>query len=531
MEKITVGILYICTGNYKIFWKDFYESMEQHFLTDYEKQYFVFTDSEEIDFAKDNPRIHRIHQPNIGWPDNTLMRFHIFLRIEQELRKLDYLYFCNANLQIMQDIRAEDVLPSETERLTAVLHPGFFTKDRSLFTYDNNPKSTAYIPDNEGTRYYAGGFNGGISSDFIAAMKTMRDNIDTDKRNGVIARWHDESHWNRYLVHMPNIKKLSPAYLYPEGWNIPCTPRILVRDKNRHGGHDALRNSKQHNSIIKRVIGKVRTLFVSSKKQNVQFTTLPQFELNNTNLLIATIAFNNLAILKAQHHYLKTFLDEDYVYMIADNSSDEAASIAIADFCIEQHIPYIKIPKNPFLGNPSKSHGFALNWTFANIIRKYQTRHFGFIDHDILPFRTTTITDKIKQGIFGLTQQREERWYLWPGLSFYTFDSAAQLNFMPCSGLDTGGSNYDILYKNLNRDTLGPALQYYYDINLEKKVPAFVQHNDAIVETIGDWLHLMRTSNWHKASEAATPSIKPTDKSALEKSSIEKIITIVNENK
>lgn len=44
----SIGILYICTGPYALFWKDFYESFENKFLPSYEKKYYVFTDVEEI---------------------------------------------------------------------------------------------------------------------------------------------------------------------------------------------------------------------------------------------------------------------------------------------------------------------------------------------------------------------------------------------------------------------------------------------------------------------------------------------------
>lgn len=46
--KKSIGILYICTGPYVLFWKDFYKSFQEKFLVDFEKRYFVFSDAEEI---------------------------------------------------------------------------------------------------------------------------------------------------------------------------------------------------------------------------------------------------------------------------------------------------------------------------------------------------------------------------------------------------------------------------------------------------------------------------------------------------
>jgi hypothetical protein len=100
-----IGILYICTGKYSIFWKDFYLSVEKNFIEKEEKHYFVFTDSKEIDFEKKNSKIDKIYQENLGWPGNTLMRFHIFLNTKKELMNMDYLFFFNANLLILKNIK------------------------------------------------------------------------------------------------------------------------------------------------------------------------------------------------------------------------------------------------------------------------------------------------------------------------------------------------------------------------------------------------------------------------------------------
>ena len=37
-----IGIFYICTGKYSIFWKGFFDSCEQFFLPQVEKKYYVF---------------------------------------------------------------------------------------------------------------------------------------------------------------------------------------------------------------------------------------------------------------------------------------------------------------------------------------------------------------------------------------------------------------------------------------------------------------------------------------------------------
>lgn len=60
----------------------------------------------------------------------------------------------------------------------------------------------------------------------------LKNAIDQDSQNGLIAIRHDESHLNAYLYHyQKTYKLLSPAYLYPEDWKLPFEQKILIREK------------------------------------------------------------------------------------------------------------------------------------------------------------------------------------------------------------------------------------------------------------------------------------------------------------
>lgn len=250
-----IGILYICTGNYKIFWKDFYLSCEKYFITEAEKHYFVFTDSKELDFEKDNDRIYKSEQANLGWPDNTLKRYEIFLKVKEIIKNFDYLIFFNANLQFLENISAKEFLPQGKEKLIACLHPGYFNKIRKDFTYEKNKNSLAFIPDGQGQYYFAGGINGGLAKDFILAAERISKDIIVDLKKKNNAIWHDESYWNKYLACREDVKILSPTYLYPEGLILPFEKKILIRDKKMLGGHGRLRGKLEFKLFVNEVKG------------------------------------------------------------------------------------------------------------------------------------------------------------------------------------------------------------------------------------------------------------------------------------
>ncbi|MEZ5026951.1 MAG: family 6 glucosyltransferase [Chitinophagales bacterium] len=241
-----IGILYICTGKYDVFWKGFYESAEQYLLPNTEKHYFVFTDSKTIE---ETDRIHKIFQAQLGWPKDTLMRFHLFLNMEDALSKMDFLFFFNANYTFVKTINEDEILPTENEHfLVGQIHPVAYHLQRKNFNYENNPNSTAYIPNDKGNYYFAGGLIGGNTFAFLKMCQNLKQNIDKDFENKVIAKWHDESHINAYFVtHEP--KKIHPGFCYPQGWYLPFEQKTLLLDKNKFGGHAFLRGENKQSSF------------------------------------------------------------------------------------------------------------------------------------------------------------------------------------------------------------------------------------------------------------------------------------------
>lgn len=241
-----IAILYIATGKYIVFWKDFFSSCEKYFIPDARKEYFVFTDASSFEFSG-NERVHAIFHKQQGWPYDTLMRFHTFCLVEEQLAGFDYIFFFNANMLFVQPVNAEEFLPDgkTDDGLMATLHPGYFNQPVAVFPYEQEqPQSTAYIKKGEGRHYFMGGLNGGTGTAYLELINTLKDNTQADLDRHIIAKWHDESQLNRYMLDK-NPRILSPAYGYPEGRKLPFEPKIIIRDKNNFGGHSFLRNEKR----------------------------------------------------------------------------------------------------------------------------------------------------------------------------------------------------------------------------------------------------------------------------------------------
>jgi hypothetical protein len=117
MKKI--GILYICTGKYSLFWDYFYKSAEDNLFIDntkYEKHYYIFTNNDNIN-KYNNKNIEIIPTKEHGYPLDTLYRYQIILQAEDKIKDMDYLYFFNANSIIIDKIDKE-LIPTKKEIFT-----------------------------------------------------------------------------------------------------------------------------------------------------------------------------------------------------------------------------------------------------------------------------------------------------------------------------------------------------------------------------------------------------------------------------
>lgn len=244
LPKYKIAILYIATGRYTIFWEHFYVTAEKNLLNECEKNYFIFTDSGSLLLGEDRKNVTRIEQKKLGWPFDTLMRFEIFLQIKEQLKEYDYIFFFNGNTEIINTVKLNDLLPSDSDqKLVFAHHPHLFHKRKNEFTYDRNPMSLAYIPYGCGKYYFTGALNGGDSASYLEMCEILAKNIRIDLSKDIVALWHDESHLNCYALDRNDVKILPPFFTRGESEYWKKNAKVMFSDKThyRFGGHAYLR--------------------------------------------------------------------------------------------------------------------------------------------------------------------------------------------------------------------------------------------------------------------------------------------------
>jgi histo-blood group ABO system transferase len=220
-----VALCVVATGKYTRFLCELLGTAREFFCAGHEVRVFCFSDTALV------PRICGLdlvlgtiaHEP---WPGPTLHRYGTMLQAAGDLLDCDYVYYIDVDSRFVRPV-GEEIFG----HLAATLHYGFLETPRNAWTYERRPVSTACIPKGKGRAYYCGGFQGGRAAVYVQAMRTMAAAITADERCGIVACWHDESHWNRYLIDHPPTVVLSHDYMCPPPWR-PETQRIVIVGKD-----------------------------------------------------------------------------------------------------------------------------------------------------------------------------------------------------------------------------------------------------------------------------------------------------------
>lgn len=274
-----------------------------------------------------------------------------------------------------------------------------------------------------------------------------------------------------------------------------------------------------------KIIRKLRyyKFLYSPSKDTVNF--LP---VNHSNLLLVTVAYNNVEFIRLQISLLKENFKDDFFHCVVDNSSDSELRIEIQKICRNLSVSYFGVPYNFYKNN--KSHAAAMHWAYFQVINKHKFDYFGFLDHDIFPFAGFSLRERIRLGIYGrvvnsyshggyqqeLTQSAPY-WSIWAGFCFFKtsfFKTSYPWNFNFFSQhfpggyfLDTGGGLWDLVYSKVKYPG---KLASYRKIYLKQDSDSGDQ-NDGFEIFDDAWIHFVSLSNWREIRDLKEKKEKLTE--------------------
>jgi len=214
-----IAIIFIGTNKYIEFFPKYYKSIKNLFLTKTPKDFFVFTDMIDYPFLNGKNDVMTIPVEHQKWPFSTLMRFKMINKASEKLKDYSHIIYIDGDMYA-SSIVTEDKFFSHNKPLFGVKHICYVTK---IGEFEFNPNSTAGVSHSDDlSDYHAGTFFGGKSDAVLEMIKELEKRVDIDLKNGIVAKWHDESQLNKYFVERKHlIHTLDPSYIYSELKPIP----------------------------------------------------------------------------------------------------------------------------------------------------------------------------------------------------------------------------------------------------------------------------------------------------------------------
>lgn len=237
----------------------------------------------------------------------------------------------------------------------------------------------------------------------------------------------------------------------------------------------------------------VRNDFLLSRYVNKKSIQTNSFLESNKNLQGKNIA----VIIAFEHPWALNFLLEQAKLnltntdiIVFDNSKDLQKRPLIKEVCDKNHVSCLSLPPNK-TKHVNRSHGLAMSWAYHNVIKELKPNIFTFLDHDLIPLNKVNLEAKVEQQpIYGLPNEGNNNyWSLWAGFCTfkYNFVKESNLNFLYdfSRGLDTGGRNWDKIYKNL------PFHKICFANRIYKKITNPFSSDYRVVEILDEsWVHM-----------------------------------------
>lgn len=224
-KDIGLTILVIATRNYISFAQNLIASIEANIGENCNCQILMFTDQPDefnpMDLRHHSLEVIRI--PSLGWPYATLLRYSIFRR-HFSLIKGEFVMYLDADTEVSRPIQLGEISSAiASNSIALVLHPGYFGVNRSFYKlitlrlgpWETRKVSTAFVQRSARKQYVCGGVWMGSREGVRKLVSELANHVDIDNSNGLIAKWHDESHLNFWFSkNMCSV--LDPSWAFSE---------------------------------------------------------------------------------------------------------------------------------------------------------------------------------------------------------------------------------------------------------------------------------------------------------------------------
>jgi hypothetical protein len=219
------------------------------------------------------------------------------------------------------------------------------------------------------------------------------------------------------------------------------------------------------------------------------------------------ITFNNPFLVEYQIKTLEKFFRAPFTPIVVDNNNwlHPESSKAVLQLCIDEGVTYLKAPDNFYqtektFFDPTMKLGTTMNWLYVNCVWQRRPKYFGFLDHDCFLVKDFDLRPYLDaKGMYGRVQRnaRTGGWNLHVTTNFFRsgFVGDRLLDFRASYPyeLDTGGANYDVLYRDLDPD------EYEIEYHSNRFAREDVNRRDSVqhYETIdhGTWYHMCASTH------------------------------------
>jgi len=242
-----ISIFVIATNSYVEYALNLIKSYSQWDDVGLQVQFLLLTDVEidlqKLDRKENLITINSFRIPSYGWPEATLLRFHLMLNHWDHVTG-DIIMYLDADTKIVAPFEVDELLKicssTSSNGVAPVLHPGYYKRSflRNTFNktrfgpWENRRGSTAFVPYKLRKNYVCGGVIWGLNKSFFQLCTDIKAKIDLDLQQGIIAKHNDESHLNKWFVSHPTIAA-SSEWAYADGYKnlTGLKPRIQVIHK------------------------------------------------------------------------------------------------------------------------------------------------------------------------------------------------------------------------------------------------------------------------------------------------------------